>query len=114
MRPSRRNHVVITFTEFLPCAKNLACLSTRIGPGKTESGARPGAEVHSFEGLDEAANVVDIRTIKGSHFFLLSFFSREQCGRNSWKGSEARRRLQMLPSPAFILRKFWSEVPFED
>ena len=42
-----------------------------------------------FEGLDEAANVVDIRTIKGSHFFLLSFFSREQCGQNSWKGSEA-------------------------
>jgi hypothetical protein len=37
--------------------------------------------------------------------------------RNSWKGDEAGRRLQMLPFLAFILRKFWSEVgekSFED
>lgn len=33
MRPSRRNHVVITCIEFLPSAKNLACCQQNLGLG---------------------------------------------------------------------------------
>ena len=31
MRPSRRNHVVITFIEFLSSAKHLACCQHNLG-----------------------------------------------------------------------------------
>lgn len=37
MRPSRRNHVVITLIEFLPSAKNLLLVNANLGLGKPKA-----------------------------------------------------------------------------